>query len=174
MVCEPPKPKAPALLIRKIRPSDPVPPITALLHRAYKRLADMGLPYTASYQDDATTVDRMADGTCLLAFLEGRLAGTVTVKDPANTDGSPWYARPDVACLTQFGVEPDLQGRGIGTSLMAAAEDATRALGARHLALDTAEEAVHLIRHYEKRGYAFVEYTQWDKPYRSVVMSKVL
>ena len=41
--------------------------------------------------------------------------------------------------------------------------------------LDTAEGAEHLIRTYEKRGYRFIEYVQWEVTnYRSVVMSKKL
>jgi len=45
--------------------------------------------------------------------------------------------------------------------------------GVEELALDTAEPAIHLIEFYKKRGYRFIEYTQWDEVnYRSVIMSK--
>jgi hypothetical protein len=43
------------------------------------------------------------------------------------------------------------------------------------MALDTAEQAVHLIELYTRQGYVFVEYVQWQgKSYRSVVMRKAL
>jgi hypothetical protein len=48
-------------------------------------------------------------------------------------------------------------------------------LGFSEIALDTSERAHHLIQMYEKRGYRFVEYFQWEVTnYRSVVLSKKL
>ncbi|MBW1796697.1 MAG: GNAT family N-acetyltransferase, partial [Deltaproteobacteria bacterium] len=45
--------------------------------------------------------------------------------------------------------------------------------GASELALDTAEQATHLINWYERLGYRFIEYVDWDVTnYRSVIMSK--
>jgi len=47
--------------------------------------------------------------------------------------------------------------------------------GVTELALDTSEKAEHLIRYYTRRGYRFVEHTQWpDVNYRSVIMTKTL
>jgi hypothetical protein len=58
---------------------------------------------------------------------------------------------------------------------MAAVEAMARADGAREIALDTAEPAVHLVEWYARCGYRFIEYAQWrGKRYRSVVMSKAL
>jgi GNAT superfamily N-acetyltransferase len=80
-----------------------------------------------------------------------------------------------VAHLGQFGVEPSLQRGGIGARLMAAVEEMARADGAREIALDTAEPAMHLIDWYARCGYRFIEYAQWKgNPYRSLVMSKAL
>ena len=54
-------------------------------------------------------------------------------------------------------------------------EGKAKALGADELALDTAEGASHLIGYYEKRGYRFMEYVNWDVTnYRSVIMSKTI
>lgn len=48
-------------------------------------------------------------------------------------------------------------------------------LGVKELALDTCEDAAHLIKYYESRGYRFIEHVKWDLVnYRSVVMSKSL
>ena len=48
-------------------------------------------------------------------------------------------------------------------------------MGASEIALDTSENAHHLLSYYENRGYRFVEYVQWDEVnYRSKTLSKRL
>ena len=80
-----------------------------------------------------------------------------------------------VAHIGQLAVEPELWGKGIGTRLFMHAEAFARQDGAAEIALDTAESAVHLIAWYERMGYRFVEYVDWDiTNYRSVVMSKAV
>jgi GNAT superfamily N-acetyltransferase len=163
------------LIIRPITDRDSIDYLTGLLHRGYKILADMGLRYLATHQDSSITRERIADADCFVAELDDTLVGTVTFYMPHRTEGSPWLDRKDVAHFGQFAVEPSLQKSGIGTLLVAHVERHARSQGIRHLALDTAEPATHLIRWYEKLGYRFIEYCDWDVTnYRSVVMSKEL
>ena len=163
--------------IRAVGPDDSIEGLTELLHRAYAALGAQGWNYTAVDQAIEVTRKRLAEGTCLVAMdPDGRIVGTI-MYNPARIsyDGSPWLRRADVAHLGQFGVEPSLQRSGIGARLMAAVEDMARADGAREIALDTAEPAVHLIDWYARCGYRFIEYAQWrGKRYRSVIMSKAL
>jgi predicted N-acetyltransferase YhbS len=163
--------------IRRLAADDSVENLTALLHRAYATLGARGWNYTAVDQTVEVTRERLAEGTCLVAAdRDGRIVGTIMYNPPQTSyDGSPWLCRSDVAHLGQFGVEPSLQKGGIGARLMAAVEAMARADGAREIALDTAEPAVHLIDLYARCGYRFVEYAQWKgKRYRSVIMSKSL
>lgn len=163
--------------IRRLRPDDSVEDLTALLHRAYAALGAKGWNYTAVDQTIDITRERLAQGTCLVAVDgDGRIVATITYNPPEMSyDGSPWLCRPDVAHLGQFGVEPSLQRGGIGARLMAAVEDMARADGAREIAIDTAEPAVHLVEWYARCGYRFIEHAQWQgKRYRSVIMSKAL
>ncbi|MDB5032890.1 MAG: Histone acetyltransferase [Chlorobi bacterium] len=154
---------------------DSIPRLTALLHRAYKRLADMGLRFLATHQTDEQTLERARDGECYLAIEDGEIIGTITYYPPAMAHGTPWYDRPDVASLGQFAVEPALQGRGIGNMLLDHVESLARRDGAAEMALDTSEKAHHLIEYYGRHGYRFVEHTQWSVVnYRSVVMSRSL
>lgn len=147
--------------------------LTELLHRAYARLGAMGLNYTATDQDAATTARRAARGECWVAVREGRVVGTITFHSPERARGSPWLDRPDVACFHQFGVEPELQGSGIGGRLLDLAERRAAESGAAEIALDTAEPATHLVALYGRRGYRIVEKAQWrGKRYVSVIMSK--
>ena len=168
---------ADTLSIRPLGPDDSVEDLTALLHRAYATLGAKGWNYTAVDQSVDVTRERITQGKCLVAVDgSGRILGTITYDPPEiSYNGSPWLCRPDVAHLAQFGVEPSRQGGGIGARLMAAVEDLARADGAREIALDTAEPAVHLVEWYARCGYRFIEYAQWrGKRYRSVIMSKAL
>ncbi len=162
------------ITIRRFDPAkDSIEELTLLLNRAYKGLADMGLRYWATYQGPDVTAERIKNRHCFVAFLGGKLVGTITYAPPNQKDGSPWYDRPEVAGIGQFGVEPELQGQGIGLQMMQFIEEHARANGAEELALDTAEPALHLIRWYESLGYRLIETVQWkDTNYRSVIMSK--
>jgi GNAT superfamily N-acetyltransferase len=163
------------LHIRRIAPADSLEALTRLLHRAYARLGAMGLNYTAVDQPSETTARRIEGGCCFVAEWQGELAGTVLAKPTDQASECEYFSRQGVATLRQFGVEPELQGRGIGQALVHACEAWARERGFRELALDTAEPAAHLVRMYERLGFAPVGFVQWPgKVYRSVVMSKVL
>lgn len=161
--------------IRLLQPTDSIADLTQLLHRAYAALAEAGFRFFASWQDEDATRRRVASCECWVAEMEGRIVATATLRPPGRSKGTPWYERPDVAEFGQFAVEPAFQGRGIGTALVKHLEGRARAMGAAHLAMDTAEGATRLVRYYERLGYAFVEHAQWDVTnYRSVVLSKPL
>ncbi len=159
--------------IRLLQPSDSIEALTHLVHRAYKRLADMGLTYMATSQPCDVTAARVAQGECYVALEQGVIVGTVVFKPAASTRGSPWLDLPGVCGLAQFAVDPDSQSRGLGTLLMDKVEARAEETGAAEIALDTAEPARHLVQWYGRRGYRVIEYAQWGHTnYRSVIMSK--
>jgi GNAT superfamily N-acetyltransferase len=163
--------------LRLLAPSDDIAELTALLHRAYAGLAQRGMRFLASHQDEVRTLRRISAGECWLAVAGsgGTIVGTIVLKNAERTSGSPWYDRPAVACFGQFAVKPEWQGRGVGSRLVDQVERRARAKGITELALDTAEGAEDLRRFYERRGYRFVEYAQWTEVnYRSVIMTKSL
>lgn len=161
--------------LREFGDSDSLAELTALLNRAYKTLADMGLNYVATYQDEKITRSRIEHGTCVLAMVSGRLVGTITYYDPLHVYGTPWMSRGLASHVGQLGVEPEFRGKGIGSALMAYAEDLARSAGIKEMTLDTAEPATHLIEWYRRLGYRFIEHTHWGVTnYRSVVMAKRL
>lgn len=166
------------ITIRPLSPGDSIPDLTALLHRAYARLADMGLRYMATHQPDDVTRERAAQGECFVAEMDGAIVGTIIFKTAAQTRGygsCPWYDREEVASFGQFAVEPTLQANGLGRRLMSLVEDRALATGAREIALDTAEPATHLVSWYTRLGYRFIEHAQWSHTnYRSVILSKTL
>lgn len=166
-----------SIIIRPYRDDDPIPSITRLLHEAYAPLAAMGLRYTATHQDDATTLRRLTRGFPFVAELEGEIVATVTLYPTESAPGAccRWYAEPGVFSFGQFAVRPDLQRQGLGAQLIRMLENEALARGATELALDTAEPAVHLRAWYDKLGFRFIEHADWSTTnYRSVILSKTL
>ncbi|MGE0632294.1 MAG: hypothetical protein AB7O96_07800, partial [Pseudobdellovibrionaceae bacterium] len=62
--------------IRQVVEQD-IPQIRTLVNSAYKELADMGLNYTATYQDEKLTRERVAKGRAFAQEKDGRIIGTV-------------------------------------------------------------------------------------------------
>jgi len=163
------------IVIRLVEPQDSVEEITELLHRAYARLAEMGLRFVATHQDAETTAMRLSLGEAYVAVHEDKIVGTIAMKRPGTTQGCEWYDRKDVSVFNQFAVEPGLQNQGLGSKMLDVVEARAKELGAAEMALDTAEGATHLIEFYSKRGYRQVGKANWGPTnYISVVMSKNL
>jgi GNAT superfamily N-acetyltransferase len=161
--------------IRDYRAADSVPEITALLHDAYAELAGAGFRYLATHQTEEVTARRLGRGFPLIAEMDGRIVGTVTLY-PSRTDHPiEWYRRPNVCYFAQFGVKADLQRQGIGVRLLRAVEEQARLRGAVELACDTAEGAQHLRAWYGREGFREVGSMDWPETnYVSVVLSKTL
>jgi len=163
------------VIIRELSSGDSPEALTGLLHRAYRTLADQGLRYLATHQDVATTLRRVGQGTAFIAKRRGDLIGTITYRKPENTPIPKLTPIPLAGSLGQLAVEPQYQGMGLGRRLFVYAEQFARTQGVNALVLDTAESATQLISWYERMGYEFVEYVQWEvTDYRSVVLVKFL
>ena len=163
------------LKIRELDAQVDLQSLTALLHRAYRPLLEMGLNYTATNQDVETTRLRASEGICFIGEIEGRVVATVTLSFAPADWINDYYRRAGVWRFGQFAVEPALQGAGIGGRLLDHIEAYAAREGARELALDTAVPAEQLIQFYAKRGYEVVARCQWPgHTYESVVMSKQL
>ncbi|WP_280151041.1 GNAT family N-acetyltransferase [Piscinibacter sp. XHJ-5] len=161
--------------IRLLQPSDSLVELTTLLHRAYASLARMGLNYTAVDQTPETTAQRIQGGTCWVATHGASLVGTLLAQPTHAKSNCEYFTRPGVACVHQFAVDPDHQGRGLGRQLLQLAEQWAADRGYTELAMDTAEPATHLVELYGRLGYRPVGSVQWrGKVYRSVVLSKPL
>ena len=147
--------------------------ITNLLHRSYAKLLDMGLHFWATHQNSEVTHRRLNSGFGYVMRLDERIVGTITYYDDFLNNNCQWYTNSFVSRFGQFAVEPDLQKCGLGTKLIDHVEDFAKARGKTELALDTSENAQHLIEYYARKGFRHIQYMQWDDVnYRSVVMSK--
>jgi GNAT superfamily N-acetyltransferase len=163
-------------VIRRLRESDDLVALTALLHRAYAPHAAAGLRFLATHQPVETTRQRVAAGECWVAELAGVVVGTVMIEPhgpPERSRGCAFYDRSDVARFGQLGVEPDCKGRGIGRLLLDHVEARATELGAAWLACDTAEPATELRATYARRGYVEVDRADWRPTtnYPSVILA---
>jgi len=171
--------KAGAVTVRPLLPSDSIPAITGLLHRAYAKQVAMGLRPLAGRQDDSVTQERAANSECYVAVVEAAggesIAGVILFEEQEQATFPPFFLKPHVCHFAQFGVDPDVQGRGIGRALLETVERRAREKGATELALSMAEPDRELYDFYVKRGYRFVEHWQWPYTnYRSCILSKAL
>jgi GNAT superfamily N-acetyltransferase len=169
------------VVARRFLIDDSITEITQLLHRAYAEQVRMGLKPLAGRQDDAVTTDRIANSECYLALLREpgspreRIVGVILFDELEKVSFPSYFLRDEVAHFAQFGVDPDLQGCGVGHLLLEVVEARARAMGFKHLALSMAEPDAKLRAFYERRGFAFVEYWQWPYTnYRSCILSKPL
>lgn len=163
------------LHVRQLQESDSITELTALLHRAYARLGSMGLNYTAVNQAPEVTAQRIRGGACFVVAADYQLVGTIVAQPTYSESACEYFTRAGVAAAHQFAVDPARQGAGIGRMLLQYAEQWAKRSGFSELALDTAEQATHLIELYARLGYHPVGWVQWPgKVYRSVVLSKRL
>lgn len=181
--------------IRRLAPSDAINEITRLLHRAYRPQVEMGLAPLAGRQGDDITADRAAHSECWLATIPRepnplipgtrepvpphwgpeRIAGVILFEEVEKATFPPFFLRPHVAHFAQFGVDPDLQGLGIGRLLLDKVEQRAREKGAVELACSMAEPDRRLYDYYTRRGFRFIEHWQWPYTnYRSCIISKAL
>lgn len=167
---------------RRLAPSDSIMEMTRLLHRAYAKQVAMGLQPLAGRQTPEVTEQRVFSGECYVAVdhaasIQSRtgqkLVGTILFHEVEESQGPPWFAKPEVASFSQLAVDPDYQGCGIGRMLMDLVEQRARETGAKELALSMAEPDRELYEFYLKRGYRFIENWKWPYTnYRSAILSK--
>ncbi|MGV9356824.1 GNAT family N-acetyltransferase [Streptomyces misionensis] len=138
-----------------ISPQEPGSPVAAALWRAYyTEVSDRWyLRYEGRRTDPAELEREIAaatgaelappTGRLLVGWYGGTAAGTAGVR----------LLDARTAELTRVFVRADLRGRGGAPLLVAAAEEAARALGARRLVLDTRDDLVEARALYARLGY---------------------
>jgi GNAT superfamily N-acetyltransferase len=144
--------------------------LRALVNASYRELADLGLNFTGTYQDEDITCERMQDAEVYLAFQDENLVASISLKHQLIT-------APDQFCLfiQQLAVHPDYKKQGIGSALLQFAQERAIKLGLHRLRLDTAIPAEHLVRLYRKHKFEIIEEVQWPgKTYRSYILEKLI
>jgi ribosomal protein S18 acetylase RimI-like enzyme len=103
---------------------------------------------------------RAQTATVLLAEVDGRLAGAVTVA----TRGGGWaeQSAPGEAVLRMLVVDPALRGAGTGEALVRACLDAARADGCSLVRLSSQEGMTAAHRLYERLGFVRSPSFDWS------------
>ena len=163
-------------VIRSLRAGDDLSALTSLIHAAYAPQALKGLRYWGTHQSVAVTEKRFAAGHGLVAELEERYVGTITVRPPQPESPVAIYRDPHTWTIGQYAVDPTFKGRGLGRALHDAALRYAILQGARSMALDTAAPAEPLISMYRAWGYEVVGEVDWrpHTNFLSIVMCKAL
>lgn len=146
-----------------------VPEIRVLVNAAYKELSDMGLNYTATYQDEEKTRERMKEGKTFILLEDQSIVATILYFEKNE------FSKKHTAYVGQLGVTPKYKRMGLGSILMDHCENLAREEGYEAIQLDTAKPATHLVNWYLKRGYEIVGSTHWEgKTYDSYIFEKTL
>ena len=143
--------------------------IRTLVNEAYKELADMGLNYTASYQDDEETKKRMAQGRTFVLLSGSEIVGSVLFHE------KNYFTEKKSAYISQFAISSKLKRQGLGSIILDFLEQLANDEKFEAVQLDTAKPAKHLTDWYTSRGYKTVGEMHWEgKTYDSQIMEKTL
>lgn len=133
------------MLIRPATPDD-TPAVVALVESAYR-----GAASRAGWTTEADLLDGRRTGPDEVAGLTPYL---VLACDPDPVGCCALVPRGDHAHFGMFAVRPGLQGSGVGSALLTAAEARARALGLPRVEMTVLRQRTELIAWYERRGYA--------------------
>lgn len=154
-------------LLRLVRESD-ISDLRVLINLAYKDLADRGLNYTATYQDEDITRQRISKGKAFVLEFQNQLIATILYWKENH------FTQKNTAYLGQLAVHPRFKRMGIGSLLMDYCEELAKKDGFDGLQLDTAQPAQHLVDWYLKRDFKILGTVQWEgKTYQSFVFEKI-
>jgi RimJ/RimL family protein N-acetyltransferase len=137
----------------RIRPAEPsdAPALVALLQSVGAEpegwlLSDANLRSVAAERRYVRSVRRHPDATLLVAETDGEIVGRLSLARDSH---------PSSAHVADFGisVSAEHRRRGIGTALLAAAEEWARSAGIRKLELHVFPHNEAAIALYEKAGY---------------------
>ncbi|WP_415914146.1 GNAT family N-acetyltransferase [Paraburkholderia sp. J12] len=162
------------LVLRRFDPQhDSWEHLTKLLHRAFSKLAALGLHCSCVDQAASVTRQRALAGDCFVAVCNGRIVGTMTVEARDSESPCEHYRLRHVASVHQFAIDPSWQHRGIGRALLSFAGHWAAARGFTQLALDTPFPAAHLIDYYRAQGFSLVDVVRFaGRGYDSAILCK--
>jgi GNAT superfamily N-acetyltransferase len=141
-----------SLEVRRASPAD-ADAIVALAHLAYR-----GESSRAGWTTEADLLDGGRTDAPMVRELIAAERSVVLVADDPAEPGSLLACchlerRPDSAYLGLFAVSPGMQGRGLGTSMLAAAEDLARDWRVGRLELTVLNHRPELLAWYERLGF---------------------
>ncbi|MGB8859078.1 MAG: GNAT family N-acetyltransferase [Ilumatobacteraceae bacterium] len=139
------------LVIREAVAGDDLVAAGAIVQQAYFSLP--GYPHEPEY--DALLGDvagRMHHARVAFAFLDGRLVGCLTFLDD-NDSPHAEHDDDEAASFRYFGVDPSVQGKGVGEAMVRWCIDETRRVGLHRLRIHTLDVMPGAQRLYLRMGF---------------------
>jgi GNAT superfamily N-acetyltransferase len=140
--------------VREARPEDDLQ-IGDLLVEAFVSTYERKMPevrVTDERKNDLRKVaEKRKEAAVFVADHGERVVGTVAVYPPASARSEAW--KPNSADIRHLAIDPGLQGRGLSSSLMDAAEARAREWGVSQICLHVRRGASGIARMYQSRGY---------------------
>jgi predicted N-acetyltransferase YhbS len=142
--------------LREARPEDDAAAgallVEAFLTQYARHLPEVAATYSEERKRELRDVaSRRATGTVLVAELDGRVVGTVTLVAPGAAHSRAWV--PGAVEIRALATAVDLHGVGLAGPLMAEAERLARQWGAPALCLHVRKGVAGVGRLYERRGF---------------------
>ena len=137
--------------IRRITPDDDAAAAGRIVQQAYFQLA--GYPRDDEY--DALLGDvagRIHEADVVVGVDEGRIVACLTFI-PVMAGPHAEFDDPDAASFRYFGVDPSVQGRGVGDAMVTWVIDEARRLGRRLVRIHTLESMPVAQRLYLRMGF---------------------
>jgi GNAT superfamily N-acetyltransferase len=150
--------------IRRLRDTDDPAAVGELVRRAYAAIPGLhdDQEYAAALADVAS---RRHEVDVVVAVVDGRPVGCLTFVTGPGTHHHE-FDDPDAASFRYFGVDPDLQGAGVGGAMVRWCIDEARRLGRRRIRIHTLAAMTSAMRLYERLG--FVRTPEFDEVWDDV------
>lgn len=126
--------------------ADHCPALADLIHRAFAAYRGVLVPDSGAHAETAGTLTAaLHKGVAFRALRDGEVVGCIFVE-----------RRPDRVYLGRLAVDPDCRGEGIGSALLAAAEDYSQYEGMEIMELGVRLVLLDNIRLFQRAGFAIV------------------
>jgi ribosomal protein S18 acetylase RimI-like enzyme len=134
--------------------------------QAFREFAEREFPdnleeWREHFSRTEAVADRANRVTVLGAFVNGELAGTVSLEldDRVNREGR--RLEPDEAHIRMLGVDSKFQGQGAGRALMTRCLELAKAAGKREITLSTNPRMLAAQHIYSSLGFVEVGEGEW-------------
>jgi GNAT superfamily N-acetyltransferase len=147
--------------------------VSGLLRRATAALAEEGVLRADCAGAGHARLRLGEEEACFVALCNGRLVGTITLREPDPVSACLHYRRADVATFHRFGVDPSLQRQGIGRALLSFGNRWAAAHGYLQLALDMPVIGTALLDFFHAQGFSLIDTVRFaGRDYDSAVLSR--
>lgn len=144
--------------------------IQNLLNLSHRDNEKKGLKYSTQNQSVNKLIEKIGTGDCIVAKIDGKLVGTVTVD---YRKLNYWYCREFCAIIKLLGVHPEYKGNKIGTALVNKCIELAKLKKCNIVVADSAEKNYSLMNLCYKFDFKKVDFCKYkNNNFYSAVYAK--